>query len=106
MNSTPEEIDIVVGRNTRRLRTRFGISQTALADALDLTFQQVQKYERASNRVSAGKLYCIAAFLGVEVQAMFAGLPKVGKPDPLHCFDHDTLEVAALFDAMPSGPIR
>jgi transcriptional regulator with XRE-family HTH domain len=50
-------------------------NQTALSDALDLTFQQVQKYENGGNRVSASRLSEIAAFLGVPVSFFFSNLP-------------------------------
>lgn len=59
----PQAVDIHVGKRIRARRKLLGISQEALADALGLTFQQVQKYERAANRVSASKLYDIARTL-------------------------------------------
>jgi transcriptional regulator with XRE-family HTH domain len=71
-------IDQHVGRMIRLLRRERGLSQTALAGALNLTFQQVQKYERGFNRVSASKLYQTAAVMGVPVAALFEGLPAPG----------------------------
>lgn len=68
-------VDIHVGRRIRFFRRQQGLSQTALGTPLDLTFQQVQKYERGANRVSASKLYEIARVLGVTVSELFDGLP-------------------------------
>src|SRR5579872_4283748 len=65
-------VDRAVGRRVRMLRVGRGLSQGRLADALGVTFQQVQKYELGSNRISASKLYEIARFLGVEVAELFA----------------------------------
>lgn len=70
----PNPIDIHVGSRVRLRRKLLGVSQEKLADALGLTFQQVQKYERGVNRISASKLYDTAGFLGVEVGYFFEGL--------------------------------
>jgi transcriptional regulator with XRE-family HTH domain len=53
----PHNVDVHVGMRIRQKRKELGLSQGALANALDLTFQQVQKYERGTNRVSASKLH-------------------------------------------------
>ena len=70
----PNPIDTHVGSRVRLRRKLLGVSQEKLADALKLTFQQVQKYERGVNRVSASKLYEASQFLGVEVGYFFEGL--------------------------------
>lgn len=67
----PAPVDKHVGEKIRARRKVMGFSQQQLAGALDLTFQQVQKYERGSNRVSASKLYDIAKFLQVPVSYFF-----------------------------------
>mgnify|MGYP000016942872 CR=1 FL=1 len=59
----PHVIDIAVGDNIRRRRRSLRISQEALAAAVNLTFQQIQKYERGANRVSASMLYEISRVL-------------------------------------------
>ena len=56
-------IDVMVGDNIRRRRRSLGISQEALAAAVNVTFQQIQKYERGANRVSASRLYEISRVL-------------------------------------------
>jgi transcriptional regulator with XRE-family HTH domain len=69
----PSPVDVQVGRQVRLYRTVAGLSQTQLADAIGLTFQQIQKYERGSNRISASKLVRIADVLGTPVPAFFEG---------------------------------
>src|ERR1043166_978283 len=70
----PHPVDIYVGARVRERRTELGISQEKLAEALGLTFQQVQKYERAANRVSASKLFEIARALDTSVGYFYEGL--------------------------------
>ena len=69
----PNSVDAHVGRKIREARILHGLSQTALAEKVGIAFQQLQKYESASNRVSCSRLYDIARVLGVPVQALFAG---------------------------------
>jgi len=69
------DVDVWVGARIRVRRKLLGISQAQLADAIGLTFQQVQKYERGSNRVSSSKLYEIAGKLEVPIAYFFHGLP-------------------------------
>lgn len=66
-------VDLHVGGRVRMRRKFLGLSQTDLADSLGLTFQQVQKYERGSNRISASKLFEIARTLKVPVAYFFEG---------------------------------
>lgn len=69
----PDPIDIHVGGRIRLRRTILRMSQEKLADQLDITFQQVQKYENGSNRVGASRLYNISQILGVEVGYFYEG---------------------------------
>jgi len=69
-------IDVHVGTRIRLRRTLLGLSQEKLGDALDLTFQQVQKYERGANRVSASRLFDLARVLDVPVGYFFEDLPE------------------------------
>jgi transcriptional regulator with XRE-family HTH domain len=69
-----DNIDKIVGDNVRALRISRGWSQSKLADAIGLTFQQVQKYEKGSNRVSAGRLYRIAKLFDVSIPSLYKGL--------------------------------
>jgi len=72
----PHPVDVHVGQKIKALRCARRLSQGALAEALGVTFQQVQKYERGTNRVGASKLFEIAKALGVDVTAFFIGLPR------------------------------
>ena len=73
----PNPVDIHVGARVRFCRTMKKISQTTLAAALGLTFQQIQKYERGSNRISASRLWDISQALGVPVTYFFKDLPDM-----------------------------
>ena len=68
--SEPEPVDVAVGARIRIRRRMLGLSQTELANCLGITFQQVQKYERGSNRVSASMLVKTAATLNTSVAAL------------------------------------
>lgn len=65
--------DLEVAKRVRALRLQRGISQTELGGILDVTFQQVQKYETGTNRISAGRLQQIAEVLDVPVTYFYAG---------------------------------
>lgn len=87
---TPNRVDLHVGMRIRMRRKMLGVSQEALADELGLTFQQVQKYERGANRVSASKLYDTARALSTTVAWFFEGLADTAGegdvptgPDPM-----------------------
>src|SRR5262245_44155571 len=67
----PNPIDVHVGMRIRLRRTLLGISQSALAEAIGLTFQQVQKYEKGANRVSSSRLVDLANVLAVDVSYFF-----------------------------------
>lgn len=68
-----QKIDKVIGRNVRIHRLAKRMSQTELGDQLGVSFQQVQKYENGTNRVGSGRLYQIAAVLGIHVSTLFKG---------------------------------
>ncbi len=81
-------IDVHVGTRMRLRRTLMGMSQERLGDALGLTFQQVQKYERGVNRVSASRLYDLARVLDVPISFFFDDMPEA---------------VAAVYGGTPGG---
>jgi transcriptional regulator with XRE-family HTH domain len=74
-------VDMLVGRNIRILRQDRGMSQTALGRKIDVTFQQVQKYENGTNRVGSGRLFKIASILGVPITAFFEGAHQTASED-------------------------
>src|SRR5690349_17164295 len=83
----PDSMDRLVGRNIRIYRLQKGLTQTNLADELDLTFQQVQKYEKGTNRVGSGRLLKIATFLDVPVTALFKGSDDIADASKQSIFD-------------------
>jgi len=98
-------VDVYVGSRIKLRRTLLGISQERLGDALDLTFQQVQKYERGSNRVSASKLFTISEVLDVPISYFFDGLGAEGRGDGLRepaspAFEHEQLSRKESIDLL------
>jgi transcriptional regulator with XRE-family HTH domain len=75
-DSTPSPVDVHVGARIRQRRTSLGMSQEKLGDALNLTFQQIQKYERGANRVGASRLYDLCRVFDVPADFFFEGLPN------------------------------
>ena len=71
---SPNPIDVHVGKRIRARRKDVRVSQEKLAEQLGLTFQQIQKYEKGANRVSASKLYEIARALQASIEYFFRGL--------------------------------
>ncbi len=76
---SPNPIDKHVGSRVRMRRMMVGMSQERLGDALDLTFQQVQKYEKGTNRIGASRLHQISVILQVPVSFFFEGAPPAGE---------------------------
>lgn len=103
--SRPSPIDVHVGSRIRLRRTLLGMSQERLGEALGLTFQQVQKYERGVNRVGASRLFDLARVLDVPISFFFDDMPEplakeyggsavrraVGFAEPQEGFDDETL---------------
>ena len=75
---SPDPVDKYVGSRVRMRRLMLGMSQTELADGLGLTFQQVQKYEKGTNRMGASRLQHIAHILRVPLAFLFEGAPQPG----------------------------
>jgi transcriptional regulator with XRE-family HTH domain len=71
MKKDPNPIDVFVGSRVRMRRLMIGLSQEKLADGLGITFQQVQKYEKGTNRIGASRLQAIADILGVHPSFFF-----------------------------------
>ena len=67
-----EPVDALVGRRVRAYRLSLGMSQTTLGEKVGVTFQQIQKYERGTNRIGSSRLKKVATVLGVGVGALFA----------------------------------
>lgn len=73
--NTPSSIDLHIGRRMQLRRTMLGLSQKALAEKCGVTFQQIQKYEAADNRISASRLFEVGRALDTPMSFFFLGLP-------------------------------
>lgn len=119
----PNPIDIHVGGRVRLRRTLLGLSQEKLGNALGLTFQQVQKYERGANRIGASRLFDLSRVLDVPVSFFFdemesniaaqsprlrAGISEAPaepfEPDPLA--KRETLELVRAYYRIPNPKVR
>lgn len=116
---TPNPIDKHVGSRVRMRRMMLSMSQEKLGDALGLTFQQVQKYEKGTNRIGASRLQQIAASLQVPVSFFFEGAPHAPgqsllgmaeAPSPAYISDYlatsDGLALTKAFMRIKSGKLR
>ncbi len=79
----PHPVDVHVGARVKLRRTLLGMTQTDLGEALGLTFQQVQKYERGTNRIGSSRLFDLSQILDVPVEFFFEDMPaKVAASSP------------------------
>jgi transcriptional regulator with XRE-family HTH domain len=122
----PSPIDVHVGSRVRLRRTLLGMSQEKLGEALGLTFQQVQKYERGLNRIGASRLFDLARVLDVPISFFFDDMPGESPPAAGHVvrsrlpglaeaqagFDDDhlqrreTLELVRAYYRIPDPAVR
>jgi transcriptional regulator with XRE-family HTH domain len=100
---SPNPIDKHVGGRVRMQRMMLGMSQEKLGDAIGLTFQQVQKYEKGANRISASRLQQIADVLGVPVTYFFDGAPGVPRVSPRDTEDAPAPELLTDFLGTSDG---
>ena len=120
MALNPNPIDIHVGKRVRLRRTLLGMSQEKLGEALGLTFQQVQKYERGANRIGASRLHHISEVLDVPINYFFEDISpafskKRGKASLAEAqaeYDHDpmakreTLELVRSYYKIKDPKVR
>jgi len=90
----PNPIDVHVGSRVRLRRTLLGMSQEKLGEAIGLTFQQVQKYERGANRIGASRLFDLSRVLDVPVSFFFDDMPSP---------DEDVVSRPGVGDDTPTG---
>jgi transcriptional regulator with XRE-family HTH domain len=109
---SPDQVDVQVGQRIRVQRLAIGISQTTLANALGVTFQQVQKYEQGVNRVGAGRLTKIATALRVPVTNLLGvdDNPRQGQDEagsPLKLLDSPgALKLLRAYGDLSDGKMR
>jgi transcriptional regulator with XRE-family HTH domain len=106
----PNRLDVALGLRIRQRRKALSVSQTALANAIGLTFQQIQKYERGFNRVSFSRLVDIAHALDCRVIDMIGDLDDASIPRPLfrqdtaHLREAGAPDLLAAYAAAPPAP--
>ncbi len=102
--------DVHVGRRLRERRTLLGMTQTGVGDKLNLTFQQVQKYERGANRIGASRLWELCGMLDVDPNYFFEGLSQkqaaFGEGDPNLMGKRETLELVKNYYRITSTGMR
>jgi transcriptional regulator with XRE-family HTH domain len=116
---TPNPIDVRVGARLRLRRTMLGLSQEKLGDAIGLTFQQVQKYERGANRIGASRLHELSRVLDVPISFFFDDTDPVRAPamggfaaPPAEAFVSDplrkpeTLELVRAYFSIEDATVR
>ena len=100
MTKSPKEVDIYVGSRVRMRRKILGMTQEKLGEELGMTFQQVQKYEKGTNRISAGRLKVIAEILNIPVSFFF---PPSENPDNQSTGDLDDQKALMEFLSTSEG---
>ncbi len=77
-SKSPDAVDRFIGARVRMRRILVGMSQEKLGEALGITFQQIQKYEKGTNRIGASRLHQIARVLSVPIEFFYEGAPMIG----------------------------
>ncbi len=108
MGILAKRVDAYVGERIRDRRTSLGLTQEHLANALQISYQQVQKYETGANRVSAGRLFELARILEIDVSFFFDGLNEQAEVAPL---DHggknrSAIELVRNFASIEDQTVR
>jgi transcriptional regulator with XRE-family HTH domain len=106
---TPDPLDVLVGARIRILRKHRGMSQGVLAGKIGVSFQQVQKYEKGTNRVGASRLSCIASVLGISVGELFESseTASVAAKSPFRLLaERDALRVLTAFSRTTNPRLR
>ena len=121
MAEQPHPVDVHVGTRVRMCRTLKGLSQQKLAASLGLTFQQVQKYERGANRISASRLWELGQILDVPVSPFCEDADAAGVKDqrfgaavaekavefePESLFRREILELVRAYDRLENPAVR
>ncbi len=108
MGKVAKRVDDHVGERIRERRTMMGLTQEHLAKALDISYQQVQKYETGANRVSAGRLYEIAKRLEVDVAYFFENIEPSTASIPLEHGgkNRSTIELVRNYSEIDEPAVR
>ena len=110
----PDPVDVYVGHRLRQRRTLLGMSQEKLAQAFGVSFQQVQKYERGANRISASRLHLLTQIRDVPITYVFDGRPAPSADAVIDAettgsdrmASRETLELVRAYYRIPSTSVR
>ncbi len=116
-NKSPSGIDRIVGQRLRWRRRELKLTQEQLGEKLGLTFQQVQKYEKGVNRISAGRLFKLADVLTVPITYFYEGVGELlenqpravheaGSPPALPVIDGEAMELVTAFQKITDAALR
>lgn len=102
------DVDVVIGANVRARRLELQLSQETVAEAIGVTFQQLQKYEKGSNRVSASMLLRLAEALECQPQDLIPSADENARPASSHSFASplETSKLNRAFGSIQSGQVR
>lgn len=101
------EIDKIIGENLRFIRGRLGLSQKNIAQKLGVSFQQIQKYEKGTNRLSAARLYNLAHALDISLYDFYSGLNNSYEQNTnSYKLDGETLKVLHIFNNIQNEELR
>jgi len=111
LKKSTNETDKYVGSRVRMRRMMLEMRQTELGDSLGLTFQQVQKNEKGTNRIGAGRIHQLSQILRVPVSFFFDGVPTLGRAPPPACLSDflcssDGLRLIQAFMGIKSVKLR
>src|SRR4051794_27017003 len=114
LTDQPNPIDVEVGRRLKRRRTLLGVSQERLGELLGVSYQQIQKYERGTNRIGSSRLYDICRILDVpagdfldDAPSPFAAPPPpAAPPEPAGADERETLELVRAFRRIRDPVVR
>jgi transcriptional regulator with XRE-family HTH domain len=104
----PDEFDALVGKNLFAVRSVRGVSQKQLAEAIGVSFQQVQKYEKGVNRISAVRLYKASKYLKADLLQFFEEKGQKSNSDNVDflTLDKQTLEMVRAFEKINDKKLR
>ncbi len=110
MKPKPDEFDVIVGKNLCTMRKIRNISQTQLAEAMGVSFQQIQKYEKGTNRITAVRLYRAAKYLKTDLLYFFEGNDEFEQADKdvtdFLKIDKQTMEIVRFFGNIKNKELR
>ena len=102
----PHPVDIAVGNRVRELRTRAGLSQTELGVQLGVSFQQIQKYEKGTNRMGASRLIQVCEALSITIADIFDGIGTARQATRKALVDPEVMRIAREVQAISDPQTR